>query len=159
VVLDTSVIIKSLLKPPKHLPRHIYERELETHRKCKAIMKQLKEKDYLVYFPRAGLVETAAVLRRNGIEPGIVKDILEAIEKTFIVVREEQIFDKAIEVAMTEAPSGFDTYFIALALKTRALLVTDDEAMAIHARHLNIDTLLVRSTEDEEIKEKLDSLT
>lgn len=32
IVLDTIVIVKSLLKPAKHLPRNVYDRELSTHK-------------------------------------------------------------------------------------------------------------------------------
>ena len=67
IVLDTTVIVKSLLKPAKCLPRNVYDRELSTHKKCRTIMRLLKKKSYLVYFPRAGLIEVAAVLGRNSI--------------------------------------------------------------------------------------------
>ena len=157
VVLDTTVIVKSLLKPAKYLPRSIYDRELSTHKKCRTIMRLLKKKSYLVYFPRAGLIEVAAVLRRNNINQDMVRSILNAIEKTFIVVSEDLLFDEAVEVALLEAPSGFDTYFIALALKVKALLLTDDEPMAVHARNLNVRTVLVRAMSEEEILKELNS--
>ena len=38
-VLDTSAIIKSIFKPPKSLSRESYERELETHKKCRVLIK------------------------------------------------------------------------------------------------------------------------
>ena len=155
VVLDTTVIVKSLLKPAKHLPRNIYDRELSTHKKCRAIMRLLKKKRHFVYFPRAGLVEVATVLRRNSLSRDTVNNILDTIEKTFIIVSEDLIFNKAVEIALLEAPSGFDTYFIALALKVKALLLTDDEPMAIHARNLNVKTILVRATSEEEILKEL----
>ena len=81
--------------------------------------------------------------------------MLSAIEKTFIVVNEDLLFDKAVEVALLEAPSGFDTYFIALALKVKALLLTDDEPMAVHARNLNVRTVLVKAANEEEILKEL----
>ena len=157
IVLDTTVIIKSLLKPAKHLPRNIYDRELSTHKKCRTIMRLLKKKRYLVYFPRAGLVEVATVLRRNGLSQDMANNILNTIERTLIIVNEDLLFNKAVEVALREAPSGFDTYFIALALKVKALLLTDDEPMAIHARNLNVRTILVRTTSEEEILKELNT--
>ncbi len=155
VVLDTTVVVKSLLKPAKHLPYSIYERELSTHRKCKVIMSLLKKKTYPVYFPKAGLVEVASVLRRNDINQDTIREILDAMKKTFIIISEDVLFDKALEVALAEAPSGFDTYFIALALKVRALLLTDDEPMAVHAKNLGVETMLVRMVSEEEILKKL----
>ena len=38
-VLDTSTIIKSIFNPPKSLSREIYKRELETHKKCRVLIK------------------------------------------------------------------------------------------------------------------------
>ena len=67
VVLDTSVIVKSILKPSMHLPRHVYRREVETRRKIHAILEILESQSYAVYFPRAGIVEVAAVLKRVGL--------------------------------------------------------------------------------------------
>jgi predicted nucleic acid-binding protein len=143
------------LKPAKHLPYSIYERELSTHRKCRAIMSLLKKESYLVYFPRAGLVEVASALRRNDVYRDTIREILDAIEKTFIIINEDALFDKALEVALAEAPSGFDAYFIAPALKVEALLLTDDEPMAIHAENLGVETILVRMLSEEEILKKL----
>jgi len=39
VVLDTSIIVKAVLKPGKWLPRSVYERELETHRKSRLLIR------------------------------------------------------------------------------------------------------------------------
>jgi len=41
-VLDTSVIVKSIFKPPKTLSSEIYKRETETHEKCRFIIKKLE---------------------------------------------------------------------------------------------------------------------
>ena len=41
VVLDTSVIVKSILLPKKSIPKDIYEREIKTHKKCKQLIKFL----------------------------------------------------------------------------------------------------------------------
>ena len=67
VVLDTTVVVKSVLKPPRHLPPHVYRREVETRRKIHAILEVLESRGYTVYFPRAGIVEVAAVLKRGGL--------------------------------------------------------------------------------------------
>jgi len=44
-VLDTTVIIKSIFKPPKSLSSERYKVELETHEKCRAVIKKLEERD------------------------------------------------------------------------------------------------------------------
>ncbi len=154
-VLDTTVVVKSLLKPPSYLPEHILRRENETHRKCRVLMTLLRSSEYIVYFPRAGLVEVAAVLRRGGVNRDTVKRVIQAIGNTFVIVREDHIFAKALEIALLESPSGFDTYFIALAALTGATLVTDDEPMAVHAKRLGLDVILIREVSLDELKKKL----
>ncbi len=42
-VLDTSVIVKSIFKPLKSLSGELYEREMETHEKCRLIIKRIEE--------------------------------------------------------------------------------------------------------------------
>jgi len=59
-VLDTTVIIKSIFKPPKSLSSERYKEELETHNKCRAVIKKLEERDVDVYIPKVCIVETAA---------------------------------------------------------------------------------------------------
>jgi len=49
VVLDTSVIVKAVLKPGKWLPRSVYE--LETHRKSRLMIKLLNEKGLSSSYP------------------------------------------------------------------------------------------------------------
>jgi len=50
VVLDTSVIVKSVFKPLRSLPEDIRKRELETHKKCRKIIRVLEELDVDKYF-------------------------------------------------------------------------------------------------------------
>ena len=84
-----------------------------------------------------------------------IVELVESIEETFIIVDEDVIYGKALEIAMDRAPSGFDTYFIALALVTGSILITDDKTMAGHAEALAVDTILVREASLEYIQRKL----
>ena len=155
VVLDTSIVAKSILQPPRHLPLELYRREVETRRKIHVILGILESWGYRVYFPRAGIVEVAAVLKRGGLNRRAIREVVESIEDTFVIVDEDVIYGKALEIAMDRAPSGFDTYFIALALITSSILITDDKAMASHAKALGVDTILVREASLEYIRGKL----
>ncbi len=110
-----------------------------------------------VFFPRAGIIEVVSVLKRSGMSKEHVLGVVESLNATFIVVDENVIYDKALETALATAPSGFDTYFIALALLTDSLLITDDKGMADNARRLNIDTIFVREATIEEIRARLHS--
>ena len=64
-VLDTSVLVKSIFKPLRSLSQEAYSRELETHEKCKALIKLIEERDVEVHVPKVCVVEIAAVARRS----------------------------------------------------------------------------------------------
>ena len=155
VVLDTSVVAKSILEPPKNLPPNAYKREVETRRKIHVILEILESRGYTVYFPRAGIVEAASVLKRSGLDKQSIVKLVENIKETFIVADEDLIYSRALEIVMDRAPSGFDTYFIALATITNSILITDDKPMADHAKSLGIEVILVRESSLEYIREKL----
>ncbi len=65
VVLDSSVIIKSILKPGRWLPKEVYKRELETHYKARTLVKTLKSSDITVLIPYPVIVEVGAVIARR----------------------------------------------------------------------------------------------
>ena len=94
------------------------------------ILSLLEENSFKVFFPKTGIIEVASVLKRSGLSREQVLGVVESLNNTFIVVDEDLIYDKALEVALATAPSGFDTYFIVLALLTDSLLITDDKGMA-----------------------------
>ena len=133
----------------------IYEKELETRRKIRVILGLLEKMSSKVFFPKAGIIELASVLKRSGMPRENVLEVVESLNNTFIVVDENVIFDKALEIALATAPSGFDTYFIALALLTDSLLITDDKGMADQARRLKLNVVFVREATIEEIQAKL----
>ena len=64
VVLDSSVIIKSILKPGRWLSEEVYRGELETHYKARTLVKTLKSSDIIVLIPYPVIVEVAAVISR-----------------------------------------------------------------------------------------------
>ena len=154
VVLDTSVIVKSILAPRKSLPKDVYEREIETHKKCRKLIKLLDSRDFEVYIPNVALVEVASVLKRNGYHR-LIPRVLESLSASYIFIPEEDIFELSIEVATKTGASGFDCYFIATALLLNATLITDDKKMNRHARSIGLNSILIREKELEEIKKKL----
>lgn len=154
-VLDTSIVVKSILEPPRTLPLKVYKREVETRKKIHVILEILEARGYTVYFPRAGVVEVASVLKRSGLNKQDITKLIESVEETFVVINEDVIYSKALEVAMDRGSSGFDTYFIALATITNSVLITDDKPMADHARSLGVEVILVREASPKYIREKL----
>ena len=159
VVLDTSVIVKAVLKPSRWLPKNIYEREVETHEKSRLLIRLVKQKRIEVFIPFVALVEVAGVLTRLA-SSSLAREVVESLKtsENYHIVYEEEIRDHAIKIALEVGSSGFDTYFIAVAKKFNAMLITDDEPMAIYAKHLSIDTILIRRISIEELRTKIDTL-
>ena len=61
-----------------------------------------------------------------------------------------------VDVVETYIDSAvLDTYFIALAMITNSVLITDDKPMADHAKSLGIEVILVREESLEHTREKL----
>jgi len=100
VVLDTSVIVKAILKPGKWLPRDIYEREIETHKKSRLLIRLLGEKYIEVLIPFVVLVEAAGVLSKLA-SSFLAREVVESLRtsENYRVVCEEEIRDLVIEVA------------------------------------------------------------
>ncbi len=159
VVLDTSVIVKAVLKPGRWLPRDLYERELETHRKSRLLARLLREKGIEVLIPFAALVEVAGVLTRM-VSKTLAEEVVESLKATenYRVVYEEEIRDHVIRIALELGSSGFDTYFISIAKLYNAVLITDDEPMAMHAERLGVKTILLRRVSREELVAKINEL-
>jgi len=145
-VLDTSVIIKSIFKPPKSLSDEIYKREMETHEKCRVIIKKLEERDVNVYIPKVCVVETAAVVKRLA-DKNLAIKISEGVLNSYEVIDEAILFNSACAIAIDTGCSGFDSYFIALAKIKNAILLTDDGGMHFHAKEVGVDSVLIREVD------------
>ena len=156
VVLDSSVIIKSLLKPGRWLPGEVYKRELETHYKARTLVKTLKSNNITVLLPYPVIVEVGAVIARLASRE-LAGRVVESLRttKNYIVVYEEEYRDKALKVALLTGSSGFDAYIIGLAWSRDALLITDDEPMSKHAEALGVKVVLLRRTNVEDIMKQL----
>ncbi len=50
VVLDTSIIAKSILEPPKYLSPKIYKRGVETRKKIHIVLGIPDAQNYVIYF-------------------------------------------------------------------------------------------------------------
>jgi len=159
VVLDTSIIVKAILKPGRWLPRDIYEREIKTHEKSRLLIRFLKEKRIKVLLPFAALVEVAGVLTRLT-SKSLAREVVESLRTTenYQVIYEEEIRDSVVDLALETGASGFDTYFMTIAKLYNATLITDDEPMAIYAERIGIDTILVRRINKRELIAKIDKL-
>lgn len=158
VVLDTSVLIKSLFKPLKSLSTEIYARELATHEKCRALVKLLEGRDIEAYVPKAGVIEMAAVARRWLADKATAKKVSKRVREAYEVVDEFLIFDTALMIATNTGSSGFDSYFISLTKVKNALLLTDDNGMHLHSKEVGVNSVLIRKKDLKEIEASLGPL-
>ena len=154
-VLDTSVLVKSIFKPLRSLSAESYSRELQTHEKCKALIKLIEERDVEVHVPKVCVVETAAVARRLAGRT-LAARASKGILKSYNVADEEAIFNVAWDVALETGCSGFDSYFIALAKREDAILFTDDSGMHQHANEADVESILIRSNDLKTLERKLE---
>ena len=154
-VLDTSVIVKSIFTPPKSLSRESHKRELETHEKCRFLIKKIDERDMAIYIPKVCIAETAAVVKRLADKDFAIK-ISTGVRDSYEVVDESILFDSAWAIALDTGCSGFDSYFIALARIKDAILFTDDGGMHFHAKEGGVVSILIREIDLKGIKNKLE---
>jgi len=156
VVLDSSIIVKSKVKPGRWLPEDIYERELETHRKAKILVKILKSTGITVLIPYPVVVEVAAVIRRLT-NKELAEKIVNSLMTTtgYTIIYEEEYRSRALKVALETGSSGFDAYIIALAWYRDAPLITDDEPMSKHAETLGVRAILLRDISLEALIEEI----
>ena len=147
VVLDSSVIVKALVKPARWLPAEIYRRELETHIKARRVVELLRLRKRRVLIPFPILVEVAAVLSRLA-DKELAEKTVESLRTTenYVVIDEEDVREEALKIAIDTGSSGFDAYILATAQKYKALLITDDQPMSIHAKKQHIKSILLRNT-------------
>lgn len=142
-VLDTSVIVKSIFKPSISLSDEVYKREIETHKKCRFIIEKIEEVDIEIYIPKVCVVETAAVVKKLG-NKNLAMKISKGVLDSYDAIDEAFLFDPAWTIARDTGCSGFDSYFIALALIKNAGLLTDDGGMHRHAGEIGVNSILIR---------------
>jgi len=149
------VLVKSVLRPGRWLPSNIYCRELETHRKARMVIMLLRDKGVRcsATVPRYswdGSCNPQASGREAGKRSSRVPQIHERLYYT--IVFGEEIREDALEVAIRTGSSGFDAYIIALAWRRNAILLTDDEAMSMHASRIGARALLLKAVSEKELE-------
>ncbi|MBN1165832.1 MAG: type II toxin-antitoxin system VapC family toxin [Methanospirillaceae archaeon] len=150
-VLDSSVIIKGFFDPNPSLSSDIYKREKNTHFKCSLILKHIEESHIFVYIPKVCVVEVAAVSRRFS-DKKTSQLIAARTYSSCCVIGEEELFSVAWSIAEEQSSSGFDSYFIALASMRNIPLLTDDAGMHVHAIKRGVNSILIRESNEAEIK-------
>jgi predicted nucleic acid-binding protein len=105
VVVDTSVFADYYL---------LYPKDPERHERARAVLDRLSLRDVIVYELFLLEIELRAVLVRR-VPPEQVLKIVNTTLNHVNLVGEEEIHDKAAEIALTTGCRAVDAYFIATA--------------------------------------------
>ncbi|BAD85216.1 predicted nucleic acid-binding protein, containing PIN domain [Thermococcus kodakarensis KOD1] len=147
-VIDTNVIIGAFFYNSNH-PQLKQRRGILD--KCRLVLALSKDKKVAV--PRVAVVEVISVAKRLSGDQKFAMRLGNAVENSFEIIGEEKLSDTAKTIASAEAPSGFDTYFLALALERGYSLITRDKPMCAHADSLGVHCLLIdESTGEDDIR-------
>ncbi|MCE4614283.1 MAG: type II toxin-antitoxin system VapC family toxin [Desulfurococcales archaeon] len=142
IVVDASVFIDSL-----------FSSNAERYQKSIDFLKAVE--GLPIYAPRILRVELVAVARRLGYK-GERKELLEITEKLNLV-GENEIINLAEYVADQIHPRAVDTYYIATAILTGSILVSNDRLMAENSGKAGIEAYYLLE-EHEAAKDKLGEL-
>jgi predicted nucleic acid-binding protein len=124
IVVDASVLIDSLFSSSPER----YQKSLGFLRAADGL---------LLYAPRIFRVELIAVARRLGFK-GERQDLLRVIEKLNLI-GEDNIINIAEYVADQIHPRAVDAYYIATAIITGSMLVSNDRLMVRNSRKAGIE--------------------
>jgi len=144
-VIDTNVIVGAFFYGSDYP-------QLESSRKvlskCRLVLDLVEGKE--VALPKVAIVEVISVVKRVSGDETLAKRLGNALENSVEIAPEEMLYELAKEVASRVAPSGFDTYFLALAVEKGYSLITRDKALCHHAREVGVDCLMIDGEIDEE---------
>ncbi|NJF25030.1 type II toxin-antitoxin system VapC family toxin [Thermococcus sp. Bubb.Bath] len=139
IVIDANVLIDALL-----------ERNPERRNLAIEFFNIIEGKP--VYVPRIFIVEVLSIARRLGIELDH-QTLLPLIEE-FNVKSEGELFNLAVYVAENIHPKAVDAYYIATAILTGSILMSNDRIMVQNSRRAGINAFYLLM-EVEELKQFL----
>lgn len=124
IVVDANVLIDAL-----------FERNPERRNLAIEFFKNIEGKP--VYIPRIFIVEVLSIARRLGIK--LDHQTLLSLIEEFNVKNEEELFNLAVYVAENIHPRAVDAYYIATAILTGSVLVSNDRIMVQNSRRAGIN--------------------
>lgn len=140
IVIDSSVFVDFL-----------FDRNDKRHKIAFSFFQSIR--NHIVYIPKVAIVEIIAITHRLGIISE--KNMIINLFNDFNMVKEEEIFDSAMELAGAYHPRAIDSYFMATALLTGSILVSNDRRMVNNSQGVVEAFYLL--DDHELIQEKLES--
>ncbi|WP_297506468.1 type II toxin-antitoxin system VapC family toxin [Thermococcus sp.] len=105
-----------------------------------------------VYIPRIFIIEVLSVAKRLGV--GIDYRTLLSLIEEFNVKEESELFNLAVYVSENVHPRAVDAYYIATAMLTGSILVSNDRIMVKNSRKAGIEAFYLLE-EFDKLKESL----
>ena len=124
IVIDASILIDAL-----------FNKDPERYRMAISLLKQIE--GLPLYAPRIIEVELIAVSRRLGYKAE--RDKLLRLTRKFNLVGEEEIFNLALYVADKIHPRAIDAYYIATAIITNSIIISNDKLLVKNSRQAGIE--------------------
>lgn len=142
--LDTTILAKGIIPPRRTKKDALFAEEQRLHNLAKSILTKIESKQSVMNIPTVAIIETAAVARRltGKEERGI--QAADYVRAHGNIIYDIIVIDKAIEIAAKTGVSGFDALFIACAVVTNSVLVTDDKKMFDAAIEIGVSAPLLR---------------
>ncbi|AEO14027.1 type II toxin-antitoxin system VapC family toxin [Thermococcus sp. AM4] len=107
-----------------------------------------------VYVPRIFIVEVLSVARRLGVR--LDYRTLMGLIEDFNIKTEDELFNLAVYVSENIHPRAVDAYYIATAILTGGILVSNDKTMIKNSRNASIEAFYLLE-EFEKLEEYLSS--
>ena len=139
VVLDVSVFVDYFIR--------VRGRE-EVHERARRVIGTLSKLGCRVYEPFLFEIELSSILMRCGFNRTKTQSIVRGVLEHVIILREEELHDVALEVALATGCRAIDAYYIATTVKESTILVTCDRIMCNNAKRFNVEAYNVRLHED-----------
>ena len=142
IVLDANVLVDAL-----------FEGNPERRKLALDFFKMAEGKS--VYIPRIFIIEVLSVAKRLGV--GIDYRTLLSLIEEFNVKDENELFNLAVYVSENVHPRAVDAYYIATAMLTGSILVSNDRLMVKNSRKAGIEAFYLLE-EFDKLRERLSGI-
>lgn len=124
IIIDVSVLIDAL-----------FSKNPERYGKAINLLKHVE--GLPLYAPRVVEVELIAVARRLGFNAE--REKLLHLTRKFNLLKEKEIFNLALYVADRIHPRAIDAYYIATAILTNSIIISNDKILVKNSREAGIE--------------------
>jgi len=115
----------------------LYPQRIDRYNRSRAVLDLLSSIGAEVYKPFILDIEFRSVLVRK-LKPSTVLEIVKAVLESVTIVDGSELHDVAAEIALKTGCRAVDSYYIAAAKKSSAILITSDRVMKLNAEKVGV---------------------